>query len=60
MRGAASQLEQRQEFDDALAAGDRWQQQGSAFTGERHLGLGRVKSAIAADRRTRFSPARPT
>jgi hypothetical protein len=36
--------EQLQEFDDALAAVDRWQQQGRAFTGELHLQLDRLKS----------------
>ncbi|MEU2955915.1 DUF3732 domain-containing protein [Streptomyces xanthochromogenes] len=36
--------EQLQEFDDALAAVDRWQQQGHAFTGELHLQLDRLKT----------------
>ncbi|MGW0314001.1 DUF3732 domain-containing protein [Streptomyces flavidovirens] len=36
--------EQLQEFDDALAAVDRWQQQGRAFTGELHLQLDRLKT----------------
>ncbi|MFG2557003.1 hypothetical protein [Streptomyces sp. NPDC048581] len=36
--------EQLQEFDDALAAVDRWQQQGRAFTVELHLQLDRLKT----------------
>lgn len=36
--------EQLQEYDDALAAVGRWQQQGRAFTGELHLQLDRLKT----------------
>ncbi|MFE9459488.1 DUF3732 domain-containing protein [Streptomyces californicus] len=36
--------EQLQDFDEALAAVDRWQQQGRAFTGELHLQLDRLKT----------------
>ncbi|MGQ4344056.1 DUF3732 domain-containing protein [Streptomyces sp. SAS_275] len=36
--------EQLQEYDDALAAVDRWKQQGLAFTGELHLQLDRLKT----------------
>ncbi|MER6446454.1 DUF3732 domain-containing protein [Streptomyces venezuelae] len=36
--------EQLQDLDDALAAVDRWQQQGRAFTGELHLQLDRLKT----------------
>ncbi|AXI76114.1 DUF3732 domain-containing protein [Peterkaempfera bronchialis] len=36
--------DQLQEYDEALAAVDRWQQQGRAFTGELHLQLDRLKT----------------
>ncbi|MFD5541704.1 DUF3732 domain-containing protein [Streptomyces sp. NPDC127079] len=36
--------EELQEYDDTLAAVDRWQEQGRAFTGELHLQLDRLKS----------------
>ncbi|MET9896163.1 DUF3732 domain-containing protein [Streptomyces sp. NPDC006465] len=36
--------EQLQQYDDALAAVDRWKQQGLAFTGELHLQLDRLKT----------------
>ncbi|WSQ06329.1 DUF3732 domain-containing protein [Streptomyces sp. NBC_01231] len=36
--------EQLQEYDEALAAVDRWQQQGRAFTGELHLQLNRLQT----------------
>ncbi|MFD8821266.1 DUF3732 domain-containing protein [Streptomyces sp. NPDC059605] len=36
--------EELQEYDDTLAAVDRWQEQGRAFTGELHLQLDRLKT----------------